>query len=533
MKSKTSYRPGFILLIIISLALVSAAWGQQTVILNGLEVSAETLVVELEPQVEITALAAIQTAWPVLSGQLALKTGQRLAFSQAMLDLDDSLDLEQNDVSHAVINLKPGVDLQEAIDALEEIPGVTAVWPDHIFHLNHVPNDPGWSFQHNFRQLYVDQAWDLTRGDGATVAVIDTGYRTSGLTDPVVLLDTGYDFWGKDDDTNDFIGHGTHIANTVAQATDNGLSVTGIAHAAKIIVCKVFPDSDGGAVESTIIDAINYAVEHGADVINMSLGGGGSNPVTARTLEEALAEGVVSVCASGNDGLNFVSYPAAHDGCIAVGSVNTHATGSPGIRSGFSNFGQKLDISAPGEGIVQETYFPGFGSGGIPFWGTSSASPHVAGVIALMIAHKGRSDPEKVREALFGTAQDIAPAGWDEFTGWGEPQAFDAVIRYSEIVNDLPQALFTTDQTQSLTLALSAADSFDPDGRIVLYEWDLGDGRGAEGLEVAHLYDEAGSYQVRLRVTDDKGDQDIAEGEVEVTQDEEDSGDDDDDDSCG
>ncbi len=333
------------------------------------------------------------------------------------------------DLSFTLVEFKQR-SLAQALEILRAMPEVADASPNFLRFPTFVPNDPYYQpYQGNFRQIGAEYAWDLSRGDGAVVAVIDSGYRKTGMDDMPIDLLTGYDFWGNDADVNDYIGHGTHVANTVAEATDNGRGAAGLAFEATIMPLKVFPDSEGGAYENDIIDAINYAVSNGADVINMSLGGPIYVSMTQTTCINAWAAGVVIFASSGNSGVSPVEYPAAYNSVIAVGSSAPHAPGQYPSRSSFSNYGNDLDILAPGEEIVQQTYDPYYGS--IDYFGysgTSMASPHAAAVGALMVAVNG-PDPDGIAEILFETA-NRSSSGWDQSLGWGEINAYEAVREY-------------------------------------------------------------------------------------------------------
>jgi len=491
-------------------------WSGLWAVRDGRQISADSLILAVAPDAQPEALIeSIRTSGAQLRW-IALKSGARIR--PEILSVDESL---PGSISHAVVTFDPATSPQDMMRRLSGRPGISGAWPNHIVHPSFAPNDPGyWEHQQNFRQIYADQAWDLGQGSGATVAVVDSGYLSSGLEDRVVNLDTGYDFRGNDSDTNDALGHGTHVSNTIAEATDNGVGMAGLAFQAKILVLKVFPDYDGGAYESDIIDAINYAVDEGAHVINMSLGGAGYNPLTNNTLDDAMDAGVIPVCASGNDGEPYVDYPGAYESCIAVGSVNMHATGTEASRSFFSNYGADLDLVAPGEGIVQESWSSGHGPGYFAAWGTSSAAPHVSGVLALLIGRTGVVEPDAVLQALYDTAQDIGGDGWDRYTGHGEVNAYQALVQYAGSVNNIPRARFSASPASGeapLEVRFNADRSTDADGQIVSYEWDFGDGATASGVTANHTFDDAGEYLVKLWVTDDEGETDMADGIIEAT----------------
>jgi subtilisin family serine protease len=335
------------------------------------------------------------------------------------------------DLSHTVVRFED-LSLEDALRILCETPGVTEVTPNWVHQLYWTPNDPYYAgYQGNFRQIYVDKAWGSVSGTNVTVAVIDTGIRKTGMKDSPVTILAGYNFYLNNTDTTDHLAHGTHVSNTIAEHTNNAVGMAGIAYNAKILPLKVFPDNGGGAYESDIIDAINYATSHGANVINMSLGGSGYSAQTDAAITNAYNHNVLPFAASGNDGKATVSYPAAYTNCVAVGSVKQHAVGAAAVRSTFSNYGTALDIVAPGENIAQETFDPNTGVVGYYYMsGTSMACPHAVAVAALLVSHAG-ANAAKIRAAILTTAHNPAGAGkWTNTLGYGEIDAYQALQHY-------------------------------------------------------------------------------------------------------
>jgi len=415
------------------------------------------------------------------------------------------------DISHVVAALDPTRDAREQMDRLRELPGVAEVWPNWIHYPLWTPNDPYYNYyQGNFKQIYMPAAWDLTKGDGATVAVIDSGYRQYGLEDEVKNLLTGYDFWGNDSNVNDYIGHGTHVSNTIAERTNNGVGCAGIAFNAKIMPLKVFPDYDDGALDSDINSAINYATSHHADVINMSLGGGLYNGSTNTAVNSAYADEIVVVAASGNEGANGVEYPAAYDNVIAVGSCNVHSVGANPQRSSFSNYGSDLELVAPGDEIYQETYDGTYQEVGyFGYGGTSMASPHVAAVAALLVSYGG-ADASAIRQALRNTARS-SYSGWSQYLGYGEIDAYAALVAYGGAApNQKPTAYVKASPTQGeapLTVQFDGSSSSDSDGNIVKYIWrnETRDTKIGTGKKINYRFINPGTYLVKLTVTDNDG----------------------------
>ena len=280
---------------------------------------------------------------------------------------------------------------------------------NYLYRATAVPDDPQYNKQWNFRAINVEQAWDETKGAGVTVAVIDSGVSKEQVPDlKLTNFVKGYDFVNNKDDASDDHGHGTHVAGTIAQSTNNGYGVAGIAYEASIMPLKVLAASGGGTV-ADIAEAIKFAADNGADVINMSLGGGGASNMLEEAIKYAHNKGIVIVAAAGNEGRNAASYPARYPDVISVS-----ATDATGDKADYSNFGAGVDISAPGGSaasetskIIQNTINPETGkSEFIGLHGTSMAAPHVAGVAALIKA-TGVEDPNEVFAILKQSSRKI------------------------------------------------------------------------------------------------------------------------------
>ncbi len=275
---------------------------------------------------------------------------------------------------------------------------------NYLYHALETPNDPEYTKQWNFRNINVEQAWDETKGQGTTVAIIDTG--VSQVPDlKLTKFVKGYDFVNDKDDASDDNGHGTHVAGTIAQSTNNGYGVAGIAYQASIMPLKVLSGSGGGTI-ADIAEAIKFAADNGATVINMSLGGSGASNMMEEAIKYAHNKGVVIVAAAGNEARNSASYPARYPDVISVS-----ATDAAGHKASYSNFGAGVDISAPGGSetgkILQNTVDPSTGeSVFVGFQGTSMAAPHVAGVAALIRA-TGVEDPNEVVAVLKQSSRKV------------------------------------------------------------------------------------------------------------------------------
>ncbi|MGO8968393.1 MAG: S8 family peptidase [Myxococcaceae bacterium] len=319
-------------------------------------------------------------------------------------------------------------DVDSLLHAIRQSPDVEFAEPLLTYQAQSwTPNDPLYAKQWNLKLIGMPEAWEVSHGKGVTVAVLDTGvaYETRGPFVRVpdlqgVRFAPGYDFVNDTEHPNDDNGHGTHVAGTIAQATNNGEGVAGIAFEATLMPIKVL-DAAGTGNSADIADGIRWAVDHGAKVLNLSLGGFGYSRVIENAVAYARRHGAVVVAAAGNHGDGTVAYPAAYAGAVGVGAV-----GPDGARAPYSAWGEQLDLLAPGGdkrqgeegGILQATIAKG--APGKPLYafyqGTSMATPHVAGVAALLFA-AGAKTPDEVERALYAGASGAG--GWDAQRGHG------------------------------------------------------------------------------------------------------------------
>ena len=308
------------------------------------------------------------------------------------------------------------------------------------------PDDPLYEFQWHLRAIGLPAAWDVSRGAGVTVAVLDSGvayenrgpYRRAPDLAAARLV-SGYDFVDDDahpDDVPPRSGrrsHGTQMATIIAASAGNALGGVGVAPEATIMPIRVLePDLSGSARD--IARGLRFAADHGADVANVSIAGPSRSRLLEQAVKYATSRGVVVVAAAGNDGAAKVSWPAAYPQVIAVGAVARDRT-----RAYYSNYGAALDLVGPGgaaaivdtgrgpsDGIVSQTLKGGPATFCFCFTAsTSAAAAQVSGVAALLIGAPGRS-PAQVRALLRSSARDLGARGPDREYGAGLVQASSA-----------------------------------------------------------------------------------------------------------
>lgn len=343
--------------------------------------------------------------------------------------------------------------INPTLNTLSQCPGIREVYLDSKTTLTLTPPDPYYQSNHqwNLNAIGAPQAWDLTTGDESIlVAVIDTGISPAHavadfhatrllkgvrIVNGVTSIDTTPAQYSYDGGS-----HGTAVAALIA-AQMNTKGIAGLAPGVSILPVKVFrdavtPGERVSALNTDIAAGIEWAVNAGADIINLSLGGPSADTAMETAINYALSRGVLVVAASGNnsdhDGSDpyvtdhaAVTYPAAYPGVIAVGSITSSNT-----VSDFSNVdGNGIDLSAYGEGIT----LPWLEYNGLyNLSGTSFSAPTVSAVLALMLSLEPTLTPQAAKAILLGTVTDITGSGYDpgydKWTGYGNVHAHRAVL---------------------------------------------------------------------------------------------------------
>ncbi len=360
-----------------------------------------------------------------------------------------------------VVEFDEGVDVEDAAASYAADPSVLWAEPDYRVSTTLVPNDPFYGTSDSWGQGHLDlygvhvsqaaSAWDVSTGQGVVIAIVDTGVDRghpdlaanmwanpgeiasngvdddgNGFIDDVY----GWDFTDNDNNPDDRHGHGTHVAGTAAAAGNNSTGVVGMAYGAQIMNVKGL-DHTGSGFTSDLAEAIVYAAENGADVINNSWGGPFITQVVIDAVETARALGSVVVAAAGNDSKSADDdEPSGIDGVITVA-----ATTFDGSLAWFTNFGETVNVAAPGLDILSLRGDHSANVGGTPvagdylvLSGTSMASPHVAGLAALLLEADPSLTVDEVAWHLELNADQPEYPGYEgepfnPFYGWGRINA--------------------------------------------------------------------------------------------------------------
>jgi len=381
---------------------------------------------------------------PMVEGEIVLNlvddiTDEQIAQLESEFDIQLSFNSVHSQETKLMIGRTAlrGAEYDQLVERLKENKLVENAEPQFIFEAfaptGSFPNDPHYPQQWNLKMIGMDVAWQFATGEGAVVSVIDSGVMIEQAQQSIALTDLqgtarvpGFDFFEDDTDPQDYNGHGSHVAGTIAQTTNNGEGVAGVAYEATIMPIRALGPKGRGN-NSDIAEAVRWSADNGAHIINMSLGGSARSQEIEDAIEHADSKGALVICASGNDGKMVVSWPAASPKTLAVSSV-----GPNGNLATYSNYGGEIDLAAPGgagipginpreildfarnwltgkpQKIIQQSVDVQIsGSNGPvqvrPMYaelvGTSMACPHVAGVAALLWS-MGITDPAEIRNIL-------------------------------------------------------------------------------------------------------------------------------------
>ncbi len=303
--------------------------------------------------------------------------------------------------------------LARALEYLGHKAGVEAVDYNYLREPYFIPNDPMLGNQWGLISTRFRGAWSDANGGTAKVAIVDSGVNSKHPDIGRIIAQR--DFVEGDSVADDDNGHGTHVTGIAGALTDNGKGVAGGCFECELLIAKVMGPI-GFTTDSRIVEGINWSVNQGAEVVNLSLGGSGDSSVLRTAVNRAYSQGAVIVAAAGNEGTNVPQYPAAYSKVIAVSATTTD-----GRLARFSNRGDWVDLAAPGTDILSTSKSGGYHR----MSGTSMSAPLVSGLAGLL-ASRGMSG-DSIRQRMLASAKDLGPAGDDPRFGHGRIDADNAV----------------------------------------------------------------------------------------------------------
>ncbi|MCM8765683.1 MAG: S8 family serine peptidase [Candidatus Omnitrophica bacterium] len=371
-----------------------------------------------------------------------------------------------------------------------------------------LPNDPKFSAQWALTKIQAPEAWDIQTGSTSTrIAIIDTG---CDMDHPDLELNINkslsYDVLNNDsqpeDDSED--SHGTHIAGIIAGVGNNEKGISGVNWKAELLIYKALDENGEGTMDK-LMQAIQRAIDNGAEVINMSWGTEENSLALYEAIQAAYESGIVLVSAGGNDGK--VLYPAKYMEVLGVGG--TDKEDKRWKEEGYeSAYGPEIDVSAPAQDILSTLKWTSeelsYGS----LSGTSMSSAFAAGEAGLLLSQKADLQVEEVYSIIKDNVDPVTTEPGKPI-GTGRINLFKAIKAVVEgNYNRSPKAVLNASPTQGkapLKVNFSAEGSTDTDGEIVAYNWDFGDGNTGSGKTTSHTYNKAGTFVVHLSVKDNKG----------------------------
>lgn len=365
---------------------------------------------------------------------------------------------------------------------------VRYIEPNFRFHADFTPNDPDFPYQYGLKKIEADRAWDTQRGSSTVlVAVVDTGLDWNHPDLAANYVPLGYDWVNNDGNSMDDNGHGTHVAGIIGAAINNSVGVAGLAQV-RIMAEKAL-NSTGDGLEDRLANAIIHAVDQGAKIISMSWGDYINSTLIFNAVKYAYDAGVLLTAAAGNNAVDTKMFPAAYDQVIAV-----TATDSNDNPASFTNFGNWVELAAPGVGIWS-TYWSAYsGDTYAPMTGTSMATPFVSGVAALVWSQFPHLTRDQVRMQLRNTADDLGSLGFDDYYGYGRINARKALQAHDVSVTEVKPNKTVIGQGFSDHINVTVANygTFAEATNVTLYTqlqtdlvgyWKFDDGNGLEACD--------------------------------------------------
>ncbi len=359
----------------------------------------------------------------------------------------------QNAPSFYRIEFSDSSEVDQLVQALQSANTFDLAEKMPYFQATYDPNDPRYPQQWSLSKVNAPKAWDSSKGDSSVrIAIVDNAVSTGHEDLKAAMWDNsdemdgnsldddlngypddkhGYDVADQDGDPDPPSGsgsnsawvHGTHVGGIAGASTDNGMGIASVGHDAKLIAVKCSENSSGGSALTHAYEGVDYAIQVGADVINMSFGSYSNTKVGEVLLQEARSKGIALMGAAGNDDSTGVHYPAGHSQVMAIGATN-----SSDEKAFFSNYGNWIDVMAPGTSI-ESSLSGGSGDQYGALNGTSMATPLVSGVAALVLSADPNITPSELEQLIEDGATDISDKNpsYSGQLGSGRVDAYNAV----------------------------------------------------------------------------------------------------------
>lgn len=408
---------------------------------------------QVAPTGQLNAQSNAQATQSTQTGQLIIKykAGVRNASAQAASSLSRVGAQKVSAIGTAmtnmeVVKLPAGQNATTAAQTIAQNPAVEYAEPVFTIPFPRVtkedsdtspkpsiaPNDPLFSKQYAHAITNTLGGWGVTKGNPRIlIGIVDSGVDITHPDLKAKIVDT-YNGADNNKDVKDVVGHGTHVAGIAAALTNNGIGVAGVAPDCGILAVKVSSGESSNPSTAGIANGVVWAADHGASVINLSLGSRVESKAITDAVKYAMSKNILVIAAAGNDGQRVMSYPAAVQGVVAVAS-----TDAADARSRFSNFGPWISVAAPGSNILStfpyNTNLIGqkeYGS----ISGTSMAAPFVTGLAALIRSKYPTMPQVMVKQVLESSVDDKGAPGFDEEFGHGRVNVAKSLTRAAELM---------------------------------------------------------------------------------------------------
>ncbi len=369
---------------------------------NGSELSNKAIISgEIKIENEKQHVMSLSSELSKIEGDFLVKLEKNISDNKSknyLSEISKKYNIDYKIISKNIILIKSKSNNENLIIELKNSSYVAYIEENKKIKSQSLANDPYFDQQWNLQMLNMPEIWEKTNfNNDIKIAVLDTGIITNhkDLSENVI---NGYDFVDDDNEPKDEsqpFSHGSHVAATIAALRNNQMGIAGMVDNVKIMPVRII--GENGGLASNLIKGINWAIDNNAQIINLSLASSGDSNLIHEAIVKAVEEGITVIAASGNDGKEGISYPAAYPEVISVGAINSQKE-----KAYFSNYGQKLDLVAPGVNILSIYSKDEYNYA----QGTSMATPHVSAVVALLY-QKGINSPQKIKNILKTTATKL------------------------------------------------------------------------------------------------------------------------------